>query len=76
MIFIEGCHVIDMMGDLPERPRKVSWTDGEKFRMIFTKYMNGDKEVIDEKDLDRQRDSRGNNFDATSYILDHVCHRK
>ena len=65
MIFIEGFDVIDT-GKLPEKPRKESWTDGERFKMIFTKAV---KEV-DVEELDRQFNRSSDSRSHSSDILD------
>lgn len=52
MIFVVGSQIVDMGkdGELPQRVKKEAWTDGERFKMIFTKAV---KEVRSEKKLGR-----------------------
>ena len=36
---IRSVNAIRQMQTLPQRPKKESWTDGEKFKMVFAREM-------------------------------------
>lgn len=42
MIFVTPSGLVDM-GKLPQKEKKTSWSDGEKFRMYFVKEMENVK---------------------------------
>ena len=66
MIFVEGYNVIDT-GKLPSKPKKESWTDGERFRMIFTKEMKEVQKVEKDNRRNYKRTAICSNRDGAVY---------